>query len=86
MEEIMKMDGYDDCLIGVVEMFGKEPLLCYDKNKVLDRLMGDGMDLEEAHEYYEYNMLGAWVGVGTPCFVSKDKDYLQLLMDGGRTQ
>ena len=86
MEEIMKMDGYDDCLLGVVEMFGKEPLLCYDKNKVLDRLMGDGMDLEEAHEYYEYNMLGAWVGVCTPCFISKDKDYLQLLMDGGRTQ
>ena len=27
------------------------------------------MTEEEAYEYYNYNMLGAWVGDGTPAFI-----------------
>ena len=29
----------------------------------------DGMSEEEAYEYYNFNMLGAWVGDGTPAFI-----------------
>ena len=68
--ETKRMDGYDDCIIGVVEGFGRPNILCYDKEKVLDRLMDDGMGYDEAQEYYEFNMLGSWVGEGTPCFLS----------------
>ena len=25
------MDGYDDCVVGVVERFGMEPIICYDR-------------------------------------------------------
>ena len=66
-----KMDGYDDCIVGIIEGFGSTRLLCYDKEQVLERLMADGMDYDTAHEYYEYNMLGAFVGEGTPCFIDK---------------
>ena len=69
--ETMKMDGYDDCIVGIVEGFGSTRLLCYDKEKVLERLMANGMEYDEAQEYYEFNMLGAFVGEGTPCFIDK---------------
>jgi len=29
----------------------------------------DGMDYAEACEYMEYNVIGAWVGKGTPVFI-----------------
>lgn len=67
---MMKMDGYDDCIVGIVERFGMEPVVCYDKDKVLKRLREDGMDYDEAIEFYAYNQLGAWVGDRTPCFIS----------------
>tara|TARA_R110002051_G_scaffold137589_1_gene210060 strand:+ start:262 stop:609 length:348 start_codon:yes stop_codon:yes gene_type:complete len=69
--ETMKMDGYDDCIVGIVEGFGSTRLLCYDKVKVLERLVKDGMAYGEALEYYEFNMLGAFVGESAPCFLDK---------------
>jgi hypothetical protein len=47
-----------------------EPIVCYDKDKVLQRHRDDGMDYDEAIEFFEYNQLGAWVGDRTPCFIS----------------
>jgi len=68
-EPLLKMDGFDDCIAGVVERIGQEPIICYDKNKVLDQMVKDGMTYEEAVEYFEYNQIGAWVGERTPCFL-----------------
>ena len=64
------MDGFDDCIAGIVERFGQPSIVCYDKDKVLDQLMEDGMTEEEAMEYFEYNQIGAWMGENTPCFIS----------------
>ena len=69
--EMLKMDGYDEAFIGVVERFGMEPILCYDKDKVLDILVAGGMDEDEALEFFEFNQLGAWMGDGTPCFLTR---------------
>lgn len=41
----------------------------YDEQKVIDCLMADGMGRDEAIEYYEYNIAGAYVGPSTPAFV-----------------
>ena len=30
----------------------------------------DGMSLTEATEFFNFNILGAWFGDGTPCFTS----------------
>lgn len=67
--KMLRMDGYDDCCIGVVERFGMEPIFCYDVSKVIKRHMDDGMTEEEAREFFEFNQLGAWAGEGTPCFL-----------------
>tara|TARA_R110002020_G_scaffold7330_9_gene30939 strand:+ start:8730 stop:9068 length:339 start_codon:yes stop_codon:yes gene_type:complete len=37
-KKLIKMDGYDDCIVGVVERAGEWPILCYDKEKVLSKL------------------------------------------------
>jgi len=41
----------------------------YSLNKVIDKLTNDGMSVEEAFEFYEFNQLGAWVGDTTPCYI-----------------
>ena len=68
------MNGYDDCILGVVERFGAAPHLIYDKSCVIKKLMKDGMDENEAVEFYEFNQLGAWLGENTPAFLEKDVD------------
>ena len=69
-DDMMTMDGFDDCIVGVVERFGQMDIFCYDKEKVLLKLQEMGMDEEEALEFFEFNHLGAWVGEGTPCFLT----------------
>lgn len=68
--EMLMMDGYDDCIVGVVERFGQPPLVCYDRDKVIESHMKDGMSYEEAEEFFEFNQIGAWLGEGTPCFIT----------------
>ncbi len=65
----LTMDGYDDCIAGVLERFGMEPIIVYDKQRVIEKLMKVMTD-EEAYEFFEYNQLGAWMGDGTPGFIS----------------
>ena len=74
---MMIMDGFDDCIAGVVGRIGQPDIICYDRDKVLNNLMSQGMTDEEAVEYFEYNQIGAWVGEQTPCFISPfDKEEL----------
>ena len=69
-ENALIMDGYNDCVIGVLERFGMEPIVLYDKEKVIQKLIDDGCDsYEGALEYYEFNQLGAWIGDKTPGFL-----------------
>ena len=66
----MSMDVYDDCLVGVVEQFGRPPIFCYDRSLVIKKLMESDTSYEEAEEFFEYNQIGAYVGDSTPCFLT----------------
>ena len=68
-EGALVMDGYDDCIVGVCHRFGQEPIVAYSYEKVINKLIADGMSHEEAVEWFEYNQIGAWVGERTPCFI-----------------
>ena len=47
-----------------------EPIVLYDKDKVIKKLMDDGCETyEEAVEFYEFNQLGGWHGEKTPGFL-----------------
>ena len=67
--EAMKMDGFNDCIIGWCERANMEEVVAYDKWKVIEKLKKGGMSGSEAMEYFYYNQLGAWVGEGTPVFI-----------------
>ena len=68
--DLLKADGFDEAIIGVVERLGTQAI-CYDTEKVIEILMRD-MPEEEAWEYFQYNIAGAWVGEHTPFFLTRD--------------
>jgi hypothetical protein len=69
--DLLLMDGFDDCIIGICEAFGSVPVIAYDYDKVIATLQSDGMTYEEAVEYHEFNQAGAYVGEQTPVFIRR---------------
>tara|TARA_R110000824_G_scaffold65772_1_gene171087 strand:+ start:845 stop:1087 length:243 start_codon:yes stop_codon:yes gene_type:complete len=62
---------FDVAFVGYVSRFGMEPIACYDYELVIGVLVGIEMTYEEAEEYFHYNIIGAWVGDDTPCYISQ---------------
>ena len=62
-------DKYDTCIIGVGFRFSDGPLAVYAIPRVLKVLQRTrGLTEEEAEEFFEFNIVGAWAGEGTPIF------------------
>lgn len=70
-EEALKADGFDDCVIGIASRCGTPDVIAYDVEKIILKLMLDGMERDEAEEYFEFNIVGAYVGEYTPVFIRK---------------
>jgi hypothetical protein len=68
--DLLRMDGFDDAILGVVERIGLQTV-CYDLNKVIEILIKQGMDEQDAWDWYQFNMVGAWVGEATPVFLER---------------
>ena len=70
-EGAMFAEGFDDCLLGIVERFGMPPIAAYDYERVIQKLMTrDKMTREVAEEFFNFNIVGAYVGENTPAFVT----------------
>lgn len=68
-EEILFADGFEEALVGVGERCGMGPTAIYDYHKSIEILMKrDGMTEEDAVEYFEFNVIGGFVGERTPIF------------------
>ena len=59
---------YDSCIAGIGWRTASDPVLVYDRAKILEFLQTE-MTEEDAIEHYEFNIVGSWVGDGTPIFV-----------------
>lgn len=69
-EKLLVADGFDAAIMGVAWQFNT-PLVVYDRHKCIQILMDrDGMDEDEADEFFDFNVQGAFVGPRTPCFMS----------------
>jgi|TARA_R110002020_G_scaffold61315_1_gene165126 hypothetical protein len=68
-KDITLFDNIEDAFVGVAERFGMGPVATYDYNKCIEIYMQDGMTLEEAVEYFNFNVIGLWAGDKTPVFV-----------------
>ena len=64
--EVLFCDGYDDAIIGLGQSFNTYKVI-YDRNKILATLEKE-MTEEEAVEFFEFNIIGAYVGESTPIF------------------
>jgi len=67
----LSADGFDDAVLGVacIKQTGIY-VLVYSVAKCLDILIKrDHMSKEEAYEYFEFNVEGAYVGEKTPIWV-----------------
>ena len=66
-EDVLFVDCLDKAIIGFEPNLWK---VVYSRNRVIDILYKrDGMGLEEALEFAEYNIFGAIVGEKTPLWV-----------------
>ena len=73
-------DEFDKAFIGIATRPGQPTLAIYNKNMCLQILIDDGMDMDGAIHYFEYNTEGAWAGEETPLFLNPMslKDYIEL--------
>ena len=80
---MLKLTGFDDCLVGRIEQFGREPVAAYCVDRIIDKMVTEwGLTADEAWEYHEYNQLGAYAGEGTPVYLhSCDIDQLEEYAD-----
>ena len=70
-DEAIILDGFNDCIVGIGSLFPHvDMVLIYDVGKIINSLMKDGMDHEEAEEFYSFNIAGLYAGPGTPIMQS----------------
>ena len=76
-EEALLADGFEDAIVGISERIGREPLVVYDRDKCIEilaeQMTSDDEDDDPytmAVEYFEFNVIGAWDGDGTPEFIT----------------
>lgn len=77
---MMKIDGHDNAVIGVSFTWRNQrqvQLLVYDAEIIRDNLVKEGMTPDEAREYIEYNIEGAYVGEDTPVLVWPDDEWME---------
>ena len=68
---MLKVDGFDDAIIGTVGM-DDERVVVYDKQKMIEIRMAEGEDQTDAIEDLQFNTWGAYVGPRTPFFVDTE--------------
>ena len=68
-EDILLADGFEEAFIGFAQQFNNIFAL-YDRNLCTQLLVRQqGITEEEAEEYFDFNVTGAYVGPKTPAFV-----------------
>tara|TARA_Y100000356_G_scaffold7226_1_gene5309 strand:- start:37 stop:333 length:297 start_codon:yes stop_codon:yes gene_type:complete len=81
-DNIILYDNFDEALVGVVEGFDGIPRACYDYKKCINIIIEDmerGSDVTdvvedkymEAVEYFQFNVIGGYVGRATPVFLNR---------------
>lgn len=67
-DSVLKMEQFSDAFIGIAETNGKAPCACYSKKKIL-KILRKKMPLEEALNYFEFEILSYPYGENSPIFL-----------------
>ena len=73
-EDTVFYDEFDAAFVGFGWQFNVGPVAVYNQDLVMDILKARGMDEEGALEYFNFNIIGAYVGERTPIFLTNVKD------------
>ena len=65
-EELMFWEGLDDAIVGTTLNKDCATIVVYDHDKCIQCLMEHGMNHIDAIEFFDYNILGAYIGELTP--------------------
>tara|TARA_R100001079_G_scaffold92842_1_gene55475 strand:+ start:154 stop:414 length:261 start_codon:yes stop_codon:yes gene_type:complete len=79
LEEIVEIndkallaDGFDEAIDGMCIQFGQLPIVAYDYNKCINILIKrDGMSETQAIEYFDFNVVGSYMGPNSPVFIRR---------------
>jgi hypothetical protein len=70
---MLKIDGHDNAIIGPTMLWGPDgsrvEVLVYDAELIRHNLVINGLTSEEAREFIEFNIEGAYLGPDTPILV-----------------
>lgn len=69
-QELIFFNGHDNAIMGIGRQFTKTAVI-YNKEIIILNLMAD-MSREEAEEFFEFNIAGAYVGETTPIILDSD--------------
>ena len=67
-EDCLTADGFDDALVGFT--CGADLVAVYDVRKMIEILMMEGMEHDDAVEHLDYNVIGSYVGEKTPLYIN----------------
>ena len=77
---MLKINDHDNAVVGPAMIWRDQSLvdvLVYDGEQIRENLMRDGMTSEDAREYIEFNIEGAYVGQDTPVIVWPNDEWGQ---------
>ena len=69
LEDLLLATGFDEAILGRGSRCGQPDVAVYDTEKIINILVKQGMSHEEAVEYFDFNIVGAWMGDQTPIFM-----------------
>lgn len=70
--DVLFADGWDDAFLGITANHHHAIVAVYDYDKIIEIMVErDGVTYEDAEEFVEFNIVGAYVGERTPIYVSR---------------
>jgi hypothetical protein len=70
-EGALTYDGFDSAIFGIAIRPCNRTVVAYDFNTMVAKCIEDGMTYDEALEYIDFNIIGAYMGDGTPIIIRK---------------
>jgi hypothetical protein len=67
-ETVHLPDGMDDAFVGIARQFNI-PFAVYSRTKCIEILLEEMDSLEEAEDYFNFNVSSSYLGGGTPAFI-----------------
>ena len=76
---MLKADGLDDAIIGVGHRCGEPAVVVYDIDLSIQAVQRElKCEIWEAVEYFNFNILGSYIGEHTPIFVERIQGIKEL--------